>query len=210
MLSRIAKLGRPRATPEPPTEFWDPLTIESPRRGALDEYRMQEQHLFCFVTPRHAPCLQVGVPNWARDKFGPNWVSIDLFDTRPCIDHRMDVCRMDTFADETFDAVWCCAVLEHVRDPFAAAREISRVTRQGGEIWIEVPFVQPYHPTGELHTHGGDFWRFTPEGIIVMFPDFEANAIGAIDGGGILFHASKRLARYAGEPKASRAHMEMK
>lgn len=173
-------------------ELWHPRNIKMPGKGALSDYRMQEQHLFCIERSLAQHCLQVGVPNCRSAKFGPQWVSIDLFDNRPCIDFQMDVCRMDRFQDEEFDAVWCCAVLEHVRDPFKAAREIARVTKIGDEIWIEVPFVQPYHPTGTLHTHGGDFWRFTPEGILELFPDFESIALGAIHDGAILLHARKK------------------
>jgi SAM-dependent methyltransferase len=192
VLGRIKRRLR-RALGHPdPEDLWHPLTIKLPGRGALNAYRMQEQHVFCKERPLSDRCLQVGVPNWTDEKFGPQWVSVDLFDHRPCIDHQMDVCHMDGFEDESFDAVWCCAVLEHVRDPFAAAREISRVTRPGGEIWIEVPFVQPYHPSGILHTHGGDFWRFTPEGLRELFPHFESVACGAIDEGAILLHARKK------------------
>jgi SAM-dependent methyltransferase len=35
------------------------------------------------------------------------------------------------FADESFDLVISVAVLEHVRDPFAAARELQRVLKAG-------------------------------------------------------------------------------
>lgn len=192
VIDRLKRRLAQALAPPDPDEPWHPLTVKLPGKGALNTYRLQEQHLFCTQRPLSQRCLQVGVPNWTDEKFGPQWVSVDLFDERPCIDHRLDVCRMDAFEDESFDAVWCCAVLEHVRDPFAAAREIARVTKPGGEIWIEVPFVQPYHPSGRLHTHGGDFWRFTPEGVRTLFPDFESVALGAIDDGAILLHARKK------------------
>ncbi len=40
------------------------------------------------------------------------------------------------FADGAFDFVYCTQVLEHVLDPVAAARELSRVARRG---FVEVP-----------------------------------------------------------------------
>jgi len=49
------------------------------------------------------------------------------------------------FKDDVFDFVLSNAVLEHVRDPFAAAREMSRVLKPGGLIFCAVPFLQPYH-----------------------------------------------------------------
>ncbi|MEE2713213.1 MAG: methyltransferase domain-containing protein [Planctomycetota bacterium] len=40
------------------------------------------------------------------------------------------------FDDNAFDFVWCTQVLEHVLDPVAACRELSRVARRG---FVEVP-----------------------------------------------------------------------
>lgn len=49
------------------------------------------------------------------------------------------------FKDESFDAVISVAVLEHVKDPFLCAREISRVLKKGGKLFSCIPFLQPYH-----------------------------------------------------------------
>jgi SAM-dependent methyltransferase len=59
------------------------------------------------------------------------------------------------FQEETFDAVVCQAVLEHVADPAAVVGEIRRVLRPHGFVYSEVPFMQ--------QVHGGayDFTRFT-------------------------------------------------
>jgi SAM-dependent methyltransferase len=40
------------------------------------------------------------------------------------------------FADAAFDAVFCHAVLHHLRDPLAALREFRRVLRRGGVIGV--------------------------------------------------------------------------
>ena len=52
--------------------------------------------------------------------------------------------------DGSFDAVLCTEVLEHVRDPVAALKELTRVLRPGGTLIITAPFVSmthfaPYH-----------------------------------------------------------------
>ncbi|EQD56053.1 Methyltransferase type 11, partial [mine drainage metagenome] len=49
------------------------------------------------------------------------------------------------FSDNTFDAVFSQAAMEHMRDPYLAAKEISRITKPGGLIYIESAFMQPLH-----------------------------------------------------------------
>jgi SAM-dependent methyltransferase len=69
------------------------------------------------------------------------------------------------FADEAFDYVLSNAVLEHVRDPFAAAREMSRVLKRGGLLYCAVPFLQPYH--GYPH----HYFNMTRNGLRSLFED---------------------------------------
>ncbi len=49
------------------------------------------------------------------------------------------------FDDDTFDGIVCLAVLEHVPDPFAVAREMVRIVRPGSRLVIDWPFLQPVH-----------------------------------------------------------------
>lgn len=69
------------------------------------------------------------------------------------------------FKDNSFDAVVSIAVLEHVRDPFICAQEISRVLKPGGELYCSVPFLQPYH--GYPH----HYFNATHQGIQRLFED---------------------------------------
>lgn len=69
------------------------------------------------------------------------------------------------FKDNTFDAVISIAVLEHVRDPFLCAKEISRVLKPGGQLFCSVPFLQPYH--GYPH----HYFNTTHQGIKRLFED---------------------------------------
>lgn len=61
--------------------------------------------------------------------------------------------------DETADAALLTQVLEHVPDPAAVLREMARVLRPGGGLFMTVPFVW------ELHELPDDFWRFTPSSL---------------------------------------------
>lgn len=72
-----------------------------------------------------------------------------------------DVLRMP-FANDSFDTVICNQVLEHVSDPERLMGEISRVLRAGGCAIITAPFMQP------VHADPGDYFRYTPEGIVAL------------------------------------------
>jgi SAM-dependent methyltransferase len=71
-----------------------------------------------------------GIPGLAR-------VTADLHD--PNADHQVDI-RAMPFPDESFDALLCSHVLEHVDDDRAAIREIARVLRPGAWAIIMVPY----------------------------------------------------------------------
>jgi len=68
-------------------------------------------------------------------------------------------------ADGEFDGVICNAVLEHVANPVEVVREIHRVLRPGGHLYLCVPFLQPEHldPT--------DFQRYTKDGLRKLVTD---------------------------------------
>lgn len=64
-----------------------------------------------------------------------------------------------SFPDNSFDTVFCNAVLEHVPRIDLVVRELYRVVKPKGVVIIGVPFLQPYHadPT--------DYRRYTSEGL---------------------------------------------
>lgn len=69
------------------------------------------------------------------------------------------------FTSGVFDAVISIAVLEHVKDPFGAAREIVRVLKPGGELICAAPFLQP------LHGYPHHYYNMTPQGLRNLFDD---------------------------------------
>ncbi len=153
-------------------------------------------------------CLQVGVSHFKNEKFGTNWVSLDKYDKRPCIDYRCDL-EKTPFDDNTFDFIICNAVLEHVTNPFNCVKEMVRVLKNKGEIWVEAPFVQYYHPRKDyddiIHgiidkretdykdddNHGGDYWRFTAQGLVELMKPLECIEILLINEGGLAFYGRK-------------------
>jgi SAM-dependent methyltransferase len=177
--------------------------------NGIDEETKRKLH-HIIITKNTSPlykCLQIGVPHTLDRKFGDNWVSIDLFDNRPCIDHKMDLHNLE-FPDNYFDFIECNAILEHVKNPFKCAEEIKRVLKPGGGVWIEVPFVQAYHPSKDYNeeingiiyepedkgnnlTHGGDYWRFTPQGIKELFEPLNCYHVYQCNEGGIAYYGRK-------------------
>ena len=68
-----------------------------------------------------------------------------------------DVCAPPENLDP-HDVVICEQVLEHVPDPWRAARTLHDLCRPGGQVIISTPFLIPVHGPP-------DFWRFTQTGI---------------------------------------------
>jgi len=71
------------------------------------------------------------------------------------------------FEDNAIESILCCSVLEHVKDPFKATSELHRVMKTGGKALLSVPFIWPHHP-GSC----GDYWRFSEDGLRVLFGNF--------------------------------------
>jgi SAM-dependent methyltransferase len=67
------------------------------------------------------------------------------------------------FKTDVFDAALSVAVLEHVRDPFAYARELIRVLKPGGTLLAVAPFLQP------LHGYPDHFYNMTSSGLRNLF-----------------------------------------
>jgi SAM-dependent methyltransferase len=138
--------------------------------------------------------LQIGVRG---DRLGPGWTVVDLHDRRTLVDCGMDVEHL-AFADRAFDAVTCNAVLECVRDPLRAIRELRRVLREGGEIWVEIPFIQAHHPSHEQGWH--DYWRVSLDGLKLWMQEFEeldSGTFGSPIWNGVYFHGRRPVAAAA-------------
>jgi SAM-dependent methyltransferase len=70
------------------------------------------------------------------------------------------------------DFVASVSVLEHVRYPQRVMKEIHRILKPGGLVYINVPFVFPFHADPD------DFYRFSYKGIEILCEDFECLASG--------------------------------
>jgi SAM-dependent methyltransferase len=94
---------------------------------------------------------------------GNEVVSSDIFDDYEP-DVVDDICHT-TIAPESFDGVYCSAILEHVEEYWLAIDNIHRILKPGGEAFFYVPFFWPLHDRTDFH-------RFTVAEVRRMLKPF--------------------------------------
>ncbi|MBI3451540.1 MAG: hypothetical protein HY057_01645 [Rhodospirillales bacterium] len=140
--------------------------VQSPYRSEIDR----------IVAQGTPPVLQVGARTSVLELKTRNWRS--LFAGRPFIgadieagdnvDVVADICgdlrglrqRLGIFQ---FGTIICAHVFEHLQRPWVAAENIEKLLMPGGLLFVQVPWVQAYHPYPE------DYWRFSFAGIRALF-----------------------------------------
>lgn len=97
-----------------------------------------------------------------------------------------DIVNMPFF-DGYFDGVLCAEVLEHLKEPEIGIRQISRVLKRGGHLYLTVP--QEWC----LHYEPEDYFRFTKYGIRYLLEKngFKIEAVERI--GGVFSLTGQRL-----------------
>ncbi len=79
------------------------------------------------------------------------------------------------FKNKTFDAIFSLSVFEHLAMPWLVAMEINKLLKNGGVTYHSTHFSWPLHETP------WDFWRFSDEGLKVLFSEplgFEVKSSG--------------------------------
>lgn len=71
--------------------------------------------------------------------------------------------------NDSVDAIICSSVLEHVRDPHIAMRELTRILKPRGHIFVYVPSIYPYHARPG---HYPDLWRFFEDTMHQLFEGY--------------------------------------
>ncbi|NIO19333.1 MAG: methyltransferase domain-containing protein [Candidatus Aenigmarchaeota archaeon] len=80
------------------------------------------------------------------------------------------------FLNETFDLIINQAVLEHAKSPGRIVKEMYRVLKRGGHIYVECPFLQEYH------AFPLDFQRYTLSGLENLLSHFQKIESGVCAG----------------------------
>lgn len=99
------------------------------------------------------------------------FTGIDLF-PGPNVDLVADLCDPDFLQKHSdlagkFGTVFCYALLEHVKNPFHAARTINSLIAPGGHLYFGGPWAWGYHP------YPADYFRISFDGLEVLFPELE-------------------------------------
>lgn len=108
------------------------------------------------------------------ERFGKEFINIDIFPF-PEVDIVSDAIQLP-FKDNTIDAAVSESLFEHVPDAHLVAREMVRVVKPGGYIYVSAPFMHPYHASPD------DFNRWTISGLKYMFNDLEIVEAGVRSG----------------------------
>jgi ubiquinone/menaquinone biosynthesis C-methylase UbiE len=145
--------------------------------GYTSEYKLENWHR-SFITrifgalgiPENGPYLDIGVGSPAATvieaaRLGAEAVGCDLSSAaiERCREFAASegqaerasftVCPAEAlpFGDAHFGAASLVSVLEHVEDDEAAVRELRRVVRPGGRVWLTVPNHLSHYPLGLRH-----------------------------------------------------------
>jgi SAM-dependent methyltransferase len=78
------------------------------------------------------------------------------------------------FRDGCADLILSQAVLEHVTDPDRAMREMRRVLRPGGILYVEIAFMQP------VHMEPWHYFNVTPHGLAWLLRDWDVEEQGTL------------------------------
>ncbi len=124
------------------------------------------------------PYLEIGTRyslTWEIRKLFSNseYIGVDMEDG-PEVDVVLDLTKDFNIVDKIlnqkrFNTVFCLSVLEHCSNPFMMAENITKLLNRNGVLYVSVPF------SWKFHAFPSDYWRFTPEGIRILFPKIVFN-----------------------------------
>lgn len=147
-------------------------------------------------------------------KIGPNWKVLDPYDQRPGVDYRIKLEDVSDFPEleGVFDFVLAKAVFEHVQAPSVCAMAVEYLLKPDGIFYGDFPFVFPFHPFKGYNEnthgllaednlpefkndekHGGDYWRYTPQTIKMLFANLDIIKLEKTVAGSFIFIGKKGI-----------------
>ncbi len=89
-------------------------------------------------------------------------------------DFIQDITNMKDLKDNTFDAVLCTWVLEHIKSVDNAITEIVRILKPGGMFFFSVP------TTAAFHGYPHDYWRYRGQDIFLLLKDLTITKLHSV------------------------------
>ena len=108
------------------------------------------------------------------ERLGREFINVDVFPF-PEVDIVASATELP-FRDNSIDGAVSESVFEHVSDASMFAKEMIRVVKPGGFIYVSAPFIHPYHASPD------DFNRWTISGLKHLFPGLEIVKSGVRSG----------------------------
>jgi hypothetical protein len=142
--------------------------------GDANQYRWVEKHRDRL----RDPMLEIGSRHYAAATSsdfrglcrGHSYVGVDMLagdNVDLVVDFTNDFGRVDEqLGGRRFGTVLCLSVMEHVGDIFSFAKNLTAIMAPGGVLFLSVPF------NWRFHGYPSDYWRFSPEGVKQLFPQF--------------------------------------
>ncbi len=158
--------------------------IEIPRRSLPEPppVSLLNDQFIRMVNEQHLVVLELGarivgaasIDNRQKFHGAARYIGMDVHPS-PQVDLVGDVHQLVSLVGEnTLDAIYSVAVLEHLERPWVVAEQMNRALRPGGLVFHSTVHSWP------IHEQPNDFWRFSDEGLKVLFgPAFGFEVLGA-------------------------------
>jgi SAM-dependent methyltransferase len=116
-----------------------------------------------------------GSPRLVIEPLGPaTYVGVDIAPQEGFVDVVLDACDLaEHFGLAAFDVVICTEVLEHVADWEKVTKGLDEVLAPGGLL-----VVTTRSPGFPLHSYPSDHWRYVPEDLGAMYPNYRMLYLG--------------------------------
>ena len=125
------------------------------------------------ITPPASPAskiIEIGgsISNNAGQLFPhADFINLDISPSEKVKTLICDVTKEIPLEDNSVDFVYSHDAFEHISKPWIAARNIERILKPGGVVFIATIFAWRYHPVPK------DYWRFSHEGLVELFDGLE-------------------------------------
>lgn len=152
-----------------------PLSLlEAKEIENLNEYA--RDYLNKFVKKEDRIMLEIGGSN--QEGIKDSWKTSESF--FKCKYYNLDICDDGSertiigditdcpeIPNNSYDFVFSMDTFEHITEPWNAAKEIIRILKPGGIVFVATLFAWRYH------TVPIDFWRYTPHCLAYLFKDLD-------------------------------------